>query len=154
MMFWMIAVEFAATGALAMFWFQGLSDGKSCWPRSVSSSRRSRQSTPGRAERRELRAFERSGRARRWEVFNMVESLEGVRSRRPPHGSFVQASTHCRTHSERTVRTMSSNPRSGKAQHNRVVYLRDSPKRWAGRDVTRLDVGRRDKQPDRVARAQ
>ena len=31
----MMAAELAATGALLMFWFQGLSEGKSCWPSSV-----------------------------------------------------------------------------------------------------------------------
>ena len=49
MMLLMIAAEFDATGAEAMFWFQGLSDGKSCWPRrditircSSGSTRRNR----------------------------------------------------------------------------------------------------------------
>ena len=41
----MIAVELTATGALAMFWFQGLSAGNSCWPRSAGTMRSSSSST-------------------------------------------------------------------------------------------------------------
>ena len=48
MMLFMIAAELDATGAELMFWFQGLSDGKSCCPNSVNSSRPSSGSTTGR----------------------------------------------------------------------------------------------------------
>src|SRR5271163_458056 len=40
----MMAAELDARGALAMFWFQGLSEGKSCWPSRVGTMRSSSSS--------------------------------------------------------------------------------------------------------------
>src|SRR5579883_2575595 len=40
----MMASELAATGALVICWFQGLSAGKSCWPSRAGTERSSRSS--------------------------------------------------------------------------------------------------------------
>src|SRR5262249_6217989 len=75
MMLLMTADEFDATGAEAMSWFQGLSEGKSCCPRSVRSSRDSIGSSAGGAPRREAGRQERTRRDGRRLALDMVTPL-------------------------------------------------------------------------------
>jgi hypothetical protein len=76
----MMAAELAATGALLMFWFQGLSAGKSCWPSNVGTTRSSSASrfkfVPRRGLRGRLRQSLPSSR------FNRQVAVPARRSKR------------------------------------------------------------------------
>src|SRR5262245_44228794 len=78
MMLLTIADEFDATGAAAMFWFHGFPDGKSCWPRSVSSSRAYSGTTPGKARRLDASRDDWPGEDERREVLAMVDPIGGT----------------------------------------------------------------------------
>src|SRR3954449_3914915 len=83
MMLLMIADELDATGAAAMSWFHGLSDGKSCWPRSVRSARASSGSTTGNARRLGARRADRTGKGERRMVLGMADPSEAPRRPHP-----------------------------------------------------------------------
>src|SRR4051794_34039663 len=81
-----IAVELAATGAEVIFWFQGLSEGKSCWPRRLGRQRSSNPSSDEATRRRRGRRgrpvwvvlSQRCGRT----VTRMIIDLPGCEARK------------------------------------------------------------------------